>query len=211
MKDMKLRMFLFAIAVTGALALSIGRTDAQDKAKHETKPAPEMQEMMKKWMEIATPGEGHKFLDQFVGKWDVISRMWLEGPDKPPSETKGLSESKWILEGRFLLEEATGQMMGMPYKSMNFIGFDNYKKKYIVSYMDNLGTGLYTGEGKLDPSNKVLTMFGKMDDYMTGENDKPVKYVTRIISKDKHVFEVYDEVGNPKEYKVAEIIYTRKQ
>jgi Protein of unknown function (DUF1579) len=203
-------MFLFAIAIAGALVLSIGRTDAQDKAKSEAKPAADTQEMMKKFMEFSNPGEGHKFLDQFVGKWDLVTRMWMEGPDKPPNETKGASESKWVLEGRFLLEESTGQMMGMPYKSLNYIGFDNYKKKYVLSYIDSMGTAMYTGEGKLDPSNKVMTVFGKMDDYIMGERDKPVKYVTRVISKDKHVFEIYDEVGGPNEYKAVEIIYTRK-
>lgn len=208
---MKLRMFLFTIAITGALALCIGRAGAQDKAKAEAKPSVDMQEMMKKWAEVATPGEGHKALDQFVGKWDTVTMMWWEGPGKPPSESKGSCEVKWILDGRFLLEETTSQVMGMPYKSMNVIGFDNYKQKYVMSYADNMGTAIYTGEGKLDPSKKVLTSIGKMDEFMTGERDKPVKYVTRIISKDKHVFEIYDEVGSPAEFKAVEITYTRKQ
>ena len=203
-------MLLFAIAIAGALALSIGRTDAQDKAKNEAKPAADMQEMMKKWTEFATPGEGHKLLEQFVGKWDVVTRMWMEGPGKPPNETKGSAETRWVLEGRFLLEEGSGNMMGMPYKSVNYLGFDNYKKKYVVSYLDSMGTAMYTGEGKFDPSNKVLTLFGKMDDCMMEERDKPVKYVTRIVSKDKRIFEIYDEVGSPNEYKAVEITYTRK-
>jgi hypothetical protein len=207
---MKLRMLLFAIAVAGALALSIGRTDAQDKAKSDAMPAADMQEMMKKWMAVATPGEGHKLLEQFVGKWDVVTRMWMEGPGKPPNETKGSAETRWVLEGRFLLEEGSGNMMGMPYKSINYLGFDNYKKKYVVSYLDSMGTAMYTGEGKFDPSNKVLTLFGKMDDCIMEERDKPVKYVTRIVSKDKRIFEIYDEVGSPNEYKAVEIIYTRK-
>ncbi len=204
---MKLRIFLFAIAIAAALVLSISRTDAQDKAK----PDADMQEMMKKWAEVSTPGEGHKMLEQFVGKWDTVIRMWTEGPGKPPAESKGSCETKWVLDGRFLLEEAASQMMGMPYKSMNLIGFDNYKKKYVMSYADNLGTAIYTGEGKLDPSNKVMTSFGKMDEFMTGERDKPVKYVMRISGKDKHVFEIYDEVGSPNEFKAVEITYTRKQ
>src|SRR4051812_30399351 len=83
-ENMKLRMLLFAIAVAGALALSIGRTDAQDKAKSDAKPAADMQEMMKKWMAVATPGEGHKLLEPLVGKWDIVTRMWVEGPNKPP-------------------------------------------------------------------------------------------------------------------------------
>ena len=207
---MKMRMLLFAIAIAGALTLSISRTDAQDKAKAEAQPAVDTQEMMKKWMEVATPGDGHKQLDQLVGKWDSVMRMWMEGPGKPATESKGSCEIKWIMEGRYLLQEATGQMAGMPFKSMNVIGYDNYKKKYVMSYIDNMGTAIYTVEGKLDPSNKVMTSFGKMDEFMTGERDKLVKYVLRIISKDKHVFEAYDEVGTPNEFKAFEIAYTRK-
>jgi uncharacterized protein DUF1579 len=207
---MKLRMFLFTIAITAALALSISRTDAQDKSKPEAKASADMQEMMKKWAEVATPSEGHKALESLAGKWDIVTLVWGEGAGKPPSESKGSCETKWILDGRYLLEEMSSQMMGMPYKSMNIIGFDNYKKKYVMSYVDNMGTAIYTGEGKLDPANKVLTSFGKMDDFTTGERDKPVKYVTRVISKDKHIFEIYDEVGSSNEYKVLEIAYTRK-
>lgn len=207
---MKLRILLFTIAVAGALVLSVGQTHAQDKAKGEAKLAADMQEIMKKAQEFATPGEGHKLLEPFVGKWDLVTRMWWQGPDKPPNESKGVAERKWVLNGRFLLEESSGDMMGMPYKSMTFLGFDNYKKKYVVSYLDNIGTAMYTGEGKFDPSNKVMTLFGKMDDCVMEERDKPVKYVTRIISKDKIVFEIYDEVGSPNEYKAVEMTYTRK-
>jgi len=207
---MKLRVFLFMIAIASALGLSMTKTGAQDKAKPRAAPAAaDMQEMMKKWMEAAKPGEGHKLLEPMVGKWDTVTRMWMAA-EQPPAESKGTSEVKWTLDGRFLLEEATGQMMGMPYKSMTFMGFDNFKKKYVFSYMDNLGTALYTGEGKLDLSKQVLTAFGRMDDPMMGETDKPVKYVTRIISKDKHVFEIYDEIGSPNEFKAVEIVYTRK-
>lgn len=207
---MKLRVFLFMIAIACALALSITKTGAQDKAKGDPKPAADMQEMMKKYMEAATPSEGHKFLEQFVGKWDMAMRMWGQGPDKPPTETKGGAEVKWVLDGHFLLEEGTGQIMGMAYKSMGLTGFDNFKKKYVFSYVDNMGTALFTGEGKLDLEKKVLTSFGKMDEPMTGETDKPTKYVTRFISKDKHIFEIYDEVGSPNEFKALEITYTRK-
>lgn len=207
---MKLRIFLYVIAIACALGLSITRTGAQDKAKGDAMPNADMQEQMKKSMEAATPGEGHKFLEQMIGKWDMTMRMWWQGPDKPPTETKGASEVKWVLDGHFLLEEGAAQVMGMAYKSMGLTGFDNFKKKYVFSYVDNMGTALFTGEGKLDPAKKVLTSFGKMDEPGTGETDKPTKYITRIISKDKHVFEIYDEVGSPNEFKALEITYTRK-
>ena len=213
MRRMKLRMLLFTITIVCASLLSAGQVLSQEnkaKGKEDAKPAADMQEMMKKWAEIATPGEGHKLLDQFVGKWDTVMRMWAEGPGKPPAESKGASELKWIMDGRYLLEESSGQMMGMSYRAMTIQGYDNFKKKYVFSYIDNMGTAIYTGEGKFDMGNKVLSSYGRMDDPMTGEHDKTVKYVTRVLGKDKYVFEIYDEVGGPNEFKALEITYTRK-
>jgi hypothetical protein len=207
---MKLRITLCAIATLGTLMLAAGPARSQEKAKGEAKQAVDMQEMMKKWMEAATPGEPHKLLSQFVGKWDTLTRMWMDGSGKVAAESKGTSDIKWILDGRFLLEESTGQVMGMPYKGMIITGYDNYKKRYVFSYVDNMGTANYTGEGTVDLSGKIMTLQGKMDDPMLGERDKPVKYVTRIVSKDQHVFEIYDLAGTPQEFKAVEIVYTRK-
>jgi hypothetical protein len=74
--------------------------------------------MMKKWMEAATPGEGHKYLGQIVGKWDITLRAWMD-PSKPPQESKGTCDAKWILDGRYVYAEMSSQIMGMPYKGID--------------------------------------------------------------------------------------------
>jgi len=57
----------------------------------------------------------------------------------------------------------------------------------------------------------MLTLYGKMDKPMTGEHNKNVKYVTRIVGPDKHIFEVHDlAIGEPNT-KVVEVTYTRKK
>jgi hypothetical protein len=203
-------MFVFVMAC--ALALTANQTFSQEKVgnKNEAKPAVDMQEMMKKWAEAARPGEPHKLLDQFVGKWDTATRVWME-PGKPPMETKGTADVKWIMDGRYILEESAGQIMGQPHKGMGITGYDNFKQKYVSSWIENMSTGMYTSEGTVDQSGKVLTLHGKIDEPMTGERDKLVRFVARLISKDKHVFEIYDLVGRPDEFKAVEITYTRKQ
>jgi hypothetical protein len=207
---MKLFKLFSAAALLCVSLVSAGPALAQEK-QGEAKMTPDMQEMMKKWMEAATPGEPHKFLDHFIGKWDITTRMWWEGPGKPPAESKGSSEVRWIMEGRFTLEESTGQMMGKPHKGMGITGYDNFKKKYVGYWIDNTSTAMYNIQGSLDQTGKVLTSYGQFDEPMTGELDKLAKFVLRIVSKDKHVFEIYDLVGSPNEFKAVEITYTRKQ
>jgi len=205
---MRLSIVLCATVVLCAALQS--NTLAQEQGKPDAKAVPNMQEMMKKYMEAATPGEGHKYLDQFAGKWEVVIRAWMD-PSKPPQESKGTYEARWILDGRFLYGELNSQLMGMPFKAVDLIGYDNYKKRYVQSHMDNMSTALYTAEGKLDLSRQVLTAFGKMDEVGMDERDKLAKYVTRVVSKDKYVFEAYDEVGSPNEFKALEIVYTRSK
>jgi hypothetical protein len=54
-------------------------------------------------------------------------------------------------------------------------------------------------------------MWGKMDEPMTGERDKLVKYVTRLMGKDKQVFEIHDLVLPEGQTKVMEAVYTRRK
>ncbi len=56
---------------------------------------------------------------------------------------------------------------------------------------------------------KVLTFLGKMDEPMTGQKDKPTKYIIRILGPDKHVMEMHDLTLGEKS-KVFEMTYTRK-
>lgn len=208
---MNLRNIFCGIAMAGVLLIPVEQVFPQDKSKGGEKAPAITEEMMKKWAEAGTPGDPHKVLDQFVGKWDISTRMWFEGPAKPPMEVKATAEIKWILDGRFVQEDATCQMMGMSQKSIGVTGYDNLKKKYVITYMDNTSTAIYTGEGMLDESGKVMTLFGKFDEPMTGERDKVIKFVTRLIGPDKHIFEIYDLVGTPSEFKSLEMTYVRRR
>ena len=208
---MKVRLLLFGIAFVCASLVAVSALAQEKKTKEETKalPAGGMDEMTKKWMEAATPGENHKRLDDMAGTWDATTTVWME-PGKP-STTKGTTEIKWVLGGRFLQQEFSGEMMGMPFNGMGFTGYDNFNKKYIGFWIDNSSTAMATMEGTADASGRVITMLGKSDDPGTGEHGKTMKYVARLVNKDRHVFEIYDLSRGDKETKVLEISYTRKK
>lgn len=169
-----------------------------------------MQDMMKKYLDASMPGEAHKVFDNLVGSWNIATTMWMEGPDKPPTNAKGTAELKWVLGGRFLQQETIGEFMGVPSAGMGFNGYDNLDKKFTMFWIDNSSTAMYTAEGVFDKSGKVLTMYGKMDDVMTGEHDKYAIYVLRLVDKDKWIFEFHDASSQPST-KVGEMVYTRKK
>jgi hypothetical protein len=172
--------------------------------------APDMQEMMKRMQGYATPSAGHKVLEPLEGEWNVEARMWMAGPDGAASASKGTAKAQWILGGRYLKEEFSGEMMQQPFQGIGTTGYDNFKKKYVTTWIDSMGTGIFTCEGTADESGKTLTFLGKMDDPSTGEKDKPTKCIIRILGRDKHTFEMHDLSLGDKS-KVFESTYTRKQ
>jgi hypothetical protein len=212
---MKLRPMLCAALIAAVCVPLLGMSTLQgdkkpagEKAKSDAQAA--MQEGMKRWMEACTPGEQHKRLADLVGQWDTETRMAM-GPGGLGNPEKGTAEFKWLIEGRWLMQESNGSMMGRPVKVYALTGYDNYKKKYVSSYVDSLTTTLLTAEGNFDQTGKVMLSFGLMDEPITGEHDKCVKYVWRFLTPDKMVFEIHDLPIGETNTKVVEITYTRKK
>jgi hypothetical protein len=192
-----------------AIALQVASSDASAQAKKKSADKmPSQEEMMKRWEAAMTPGDAHKSLEAFVGTWNVEAKVWMNGPKGEPSVSKGSAEYKMALGGRYLQQEFSGEMMGQPMNGVGYTGYDNFRKKYVSFWIDNMGTAMSTMEGKME--GNTLTMWGKMDEPSTGEKDKKVKYVTRVVDKDKHVFESYDVAAYGEKQPVMVITYTRK-
>jgi hypothetical protein len=198
------RYLAVAIFLVVVGALVFGPAVAQEKKGGE------MEEMMAQWMKMNQPTEHHKKLDAYVGNWDFTTKSWMD-PSAPPSESKGTAECKWIYGGRFLVEDVSGDMMGMPFHGMSIIGYDNMNKKYIGFWIDEMMTAFMLSEGNFDASGKVLTLEGTYDDPVTGMKGKKYKGVSRIVSPDQLVYEMYDTGPDGKLFKNLEITYMRKK
>lgn len=180
---------------------------AEDKT-NSAKMDPKMEEMMKKAEELGKPSDAHKALEAFVGDWEVEAKCWM-APDAAPQVSKGTAKSTWIMSGRYIQEEFKGEMMGKPFNGMGITGYDNMQQKYKSIWLDDMSTAIMASEGTAEDGGKVLTFTSKMDCPMTGEKGLPVKQVIRVISNDKHTFEMYD-LRKTDNNKTMELTYTRK-
>ncbi len=216
---MKTRNVVGLVILVSALAFVTQQAVSQtakeplkDKAAAPENKMPGMSEqeaaMMQEWMKLAAPSDAHKKLEPLVGKWNHTSKVWMSGPGSTPMESSGTTERKWILGGRFLMEEHKGQMMGMPHEGLGLNGYDNFRNMYTSTWCDNMGTTILTMKGMADPAGKTFTFYGEMDEPGMKVTGRTVKYVTRIIDNDKNVFEIIDlHAGD--NYKVVEVTYTR--
>lgn len=166
----------------------------------------ETQEMMEIYQKIATPGAPHKLLADLAGSWNTRGRFWME-PGKPPVEQTGRSEQKMVLDGRFLQQEFTSDMMGSPFTGIGFTGYDNHTQKYVSTWMDTMGTAIMYFEGTASADGGTITQTGRYDDAVQG----PMEWrsVMRIVDDNTLEFEMYATGKSGKEEKMMEMTYSR--
>ena len=165
---------------------------------------------MARWMATMKPGPAHERLKEFLGSWELTMRMWM-APGQPPMESKGTSEVTWFAEGKWLQESWSIPMMGMPTKGLSILGYDNFKERYVSTRVDSLQTSIASAFGHFDQSGDNLILWGTIDEPMTPEQDKQVKYVYRGFGKDRSVLEVHDMMIGESNTRVFEIESVRKK
>lgn len=204
--------YLTIIAVSGAICLP---TMAADDKKEKSDKQPGEAEMMAMMMEMAKPGENHKMLQDGVGTWSYVAKWWMS-PDAPPSESKGTSVGRSAMDGHYVITDHTGKMqmpgpdgkmMDMDFKGMAIEGYDNAKKKFVSTWIDNMGTGIMSMEGTYDSATKTLTYTGEYE-MMPGTKTK-MRQTIKYTDKDHRLYEFYEDRGG-KEVKTMELTYTRK-
>ncbi len=200
------RWIKYAVALLAAVALLPNLAVSQEADPHKMSPE-KMAEMMQKWMEMSKPGPYHERLAKRIGKYDT--EMTVYGMAAPMKST-GEAEIRWLIEGRWMITESKYSMMGQPARGYAIEGYDNFKKKYVGMWVDSMSTALLTMSGTASRDGQTESMWGLMDEPMTGEVGKHAKYVTRVISDDKFVFEIHDLAIGGDRTKVVEIVYTRK-
>lgn len=185
---------------------------ATTESKDNTYKAPDSATMMKNWQAYATPGKEHQMMAENDGAWIGDITMWQK-PGGPAMKMTGTAENKMILGGRYQQATYKGMMMGMPFEGISTLAFDNAKKVYISTWIDNMGTGVMQGEGKWDEASKSLTISGNMVDPARGDGKEcHFREVMTYTDKDHNTMEMYvPDTETGKEFKSMEIKYTRKK
>ncbi len=180
---------------------------------------PNEAEMTKQMMELSKLNENHKLLASLAGNWTFNIKFWMNpDPNAKPQESKGTASTKPVMGGRYLVMDVSGKMQ-MPgpdgkmkdveFKGMGIDGYDNVKKKFVSSWIDNMGTGIEFSEGAYDPATKTFTYASEME-AVPGMKTK-VREVLKIADNDHHTLEWYEDRGKGQEAKTMEISYTRKK
>ena len=209
------------LIATFSFAQSPATSPSTESAPSAAQPAaasgqPNPQEMMKQMIEMSKLNENHKLLSSLDGNWNYTIKMWMNpDPNAKPQESKGTATRKTVMGGRYVTMDVTGKMQ-MPgedgkmkdvqFKGMGLEGYDNVKKKFVASWIDNMGTGIEFSEGTYDPATKTFTYNMEMEP-MPGMKSQ-VREVINIADNNHMTLEWYENHGG-QEKKTMEIAYTR--
>jgi len=172
----------------------------------QTMPPGMDEEMMAKMKEFSTPGENHQVLDYFVGDWAYTAKFWMS-PDAPPEESAGTSSTQWIMDGRFIEQAFVGAFMGSPFNGKMTMGFDNLKKMYVSTWIDDMSTGIMTSEATYDAASQSFTEHGSHSCPIDGT--RHFRAIIKIIDKNTYSYITTIIGKDGSETPGMEILYTR--
>ena len=161
----------------------------------------------KAWMDYMTPGQVHEMIAKSNGDWSEEITFWM-APDAPPTKTTATATNKMIFGGRYQYSSVEGNMMGMPFEGVSILGYDNAKKVFQSTWIDNFGTGITNMTGAWDQATNTVNFTGTSLDPMTG-NDMNIRQTFKIIDDNNQIIEMFSTMGG-KEIKTMEIKMTRK-
>lgn len=164
--------------------------------------------MMKAWQEFATPGEMHKMMGTWSGTWTVDVQAWMD-PKAPPEKSTATAENKILFSGLYLVGSYTGTMMGSPFEGRSVLAYDNAKKMFVNTWIDNMGSGIVIMTGKWNDKTKTLELSGTQSDPMTGK-ESPIREDIQVIDANTQKMSLYGPGMDKKEMKFMEMTMKRK-
>jgi hypothetical protein len=219
---MKKTLIAFSFLTFLFVACNNDAAKTEDKAAADTsasaaknEPAPandpplDSATMAKNWQEYMTPGEIQKMVASWDGTWNGDMQMWM-APGAPPTTNKTVGVNKMVMGGRYQINSFKGSFNGMPFEGMGTLGYDNHKKIFQSTWIDNMSTGVLYMQGSWDEASKSMTLTGKSVDPTT-KKEVEMKQVYKVVDENTHLMEMYGPGPDGKEYKTMEIKLTRKK
>ena len=173
----------------------------------EPEMTPEQKAEMEAYAKAGAPGAPHKFLAGTAGNYDCKVKSWM-APGQPPKEETATATRTMALDGRVLMEDYKGTMMGQPFTGHGMRGYDNVSNKYWGTWVDSMSSGVMVSEGTCDAQNACKFTSSWNDPIKKGP--LAVRMTSRWTSPTVEVFEMYAPGKDGKEMKMMEITYTKK-
>lgn len=155
----------------------------------------------------AMPAEQHRQLAASEGLWRTEMIYWTE-PGAKPVVAKGTCQIRMVLGGRYQQSIYKSETNGVPFEGIGYIAYDNARRMYISTWMDNTGTGIVYLEGGYDKADATTEMVGQCTE-VASCRQRGMRQVTTNIDENTQVLEMFQTPDGGDEYKSMQVKFTR--
>jgi hypothetical protein len=154
------------------------------------------------------PGEGQKFLEQFVGEWDVVKTFHPRAGE--PVKSTGECSQKMIHDGRFLQSEFTFTSDAGKTTGTGLIGFQPESGRFTSVWVDSRQTRMSFRQSEDKFDGRQIVLEGK-ELGEGGKEGRRSRTVTRLEDDGKKIVhrQTTIETGAADRL-VMELVLTRK-
>ena len=177
-----------ATALLTAVRLRAG--EEPEKAPAGQDPAAAEADYMARMMELATPGPEHEELQKEAGPRVMEMEFDWMGTGTW-TKVRADAVCKPLLGGRYMQEDVSFEMEGMPMTGISIVGYDKLKGEYTSLWMDSMSTWWITSRGKKG-ADGVVEFKGTMAD-LAGE--RPFRQTIRHGADGSTTMRMYDTIA----------------
>jgi hypothetical protein len=178
-------------------------TPAQDKKE------PDKKDPMNAFEPRSKPGIGQKFLEKFVGDWQVVKTYYPPSGGIPVRQD-GECRQTMMHGGRFLQSAFTFKQLDAKTTGTGLIGFEPETGLFTSVWIDDRQTKMSLRQSKEKFNGEEIVLYSKS--LKEGAKERSSRTVTRLEDGDrKIVHRQYNLSQSGQERLVMELILTRKE
>ena len=154
------------------------------------------------------PGAGQKYLETFVGGWDVEKTFYPRGGD--PAKTKGTCRQTMIHDGRFLQSEFVFEQDGKKTTGLGLVGFDPESGQFTTVWTDSRSARMSLRQSQEPFNGKEIVLHSRSIE-KDARGARTSRTITRMEANgDRIVHRQYTVSADGQERLIMELNMSRK-
>jgi hypothetical protein len=145
-------------------------------ADQEKRPSAKQKDAQSEYEPRSKPGEGQKFLQKFVGDWDVVKTFYPRSGE--PVRQEGECRQRMMHEGRFLQSEFTFRRGDDKITGTGLIGFDSASGVFTSVWIDSRSTRMSFRQGQEKFDGRQIVLYGS-----SLGNERKASLVSRTVTR----------------------------
>jgi hypothetical protein len=194
-----MRFHIRVLVVGLAMVLLTGSSQPPEKKQRDPQSAFEPR---------SGPGAGQKYLETFVGDWDVEKTFYPRGGD--PAKTKGTCRQTMIHDGRFLQSEFVFEQDGKKTTGLGLVGFDPESGQFTTVWTDSRSARMSLRQSQEPFNGKEIVLHSRSIE-KDARGARTSRTITRMEANgDRIVHRQYTVSADGQERLIMELNMSRK-